>query len=124
MTTTFSRHLDHATFKTNYANVAPTVSGGLATLPNPFDSAYESSRIDWNNGGNRVNRNNFDQFNAFTDVLSIGKARGFDTDIIADGDPHAWNNDDFSIEITSGPALYALAFEIINNKKLCRHYIF
>ncbi len=65
----------------------------------------------------RINRNNFDQVNAFTDVLSIGKHKGFDTGEVANGDPYAWDNDDFSIEVTSGPALYALAFEIVNNKK-------
>lgn len=65
----------------------------------------------------RINRNDFDQVDAFTDVLSIGKFRGFDTDEVASGDPYSWDNDDFSIEITSGPALYAFAFEIVNNRK-------
>jgi len=174
MSTTFSRHLDHATFETNYANIVTTVTGGFPALPDQSDSSYESNRMNWNNSANnvdlgrtavfnkadtnfqwsfeigaketdivtssathdhgtqynvgdiveahvfyndRVNRNNFDQVNAFTDVLSIGKHKGFDTDEVADGDPYAWDNDDFSIEVTSGPALYALAFEIVNNKK-------
>ena len=65
----------------------------------------------------RIDKDNFDQVNAFTDILSIGKFKGFDLEEIADGDPYPWDNDDFNIEITSGPALYALAFEIVNNKK-------
>ncbi len=65
----------------------------------------------------RINRNDFDQVDAFTDVLSIGKFRGFDTGEAVTGDPYHWDNDDFSIEITSGPALYAFAFEIVNNRK-------
>ncbi|MFK8069093.1 MAG: VPLPA-CTERM sorting domain-containing protein [Gammaproteobacteria bacterium] len=65
----------------------------------------------------RINKSNFDQVNAFTNVLSIGKFGGFDTDEVADGDPFKWDNDDFDIEITSGPELYAFAFEIVNNKK-------
>lgn len=174
MMTAFSRHLNHATFTTNYSNIAPTVVGGLTVLPDPSDPDYINQRMDWNNPGNnvdlgrtavfnsaqtgfqwgfqisaietdvvtsssthyhgtrysegdsveahvfyndRVNRNNFDQVNAFTDVLSIGKHKGFDTSQVADGDPYNWDNDDFSIEITSGPALYAFAFEIVNNKK-------
>ncbi len=174
MTTTFSRHLDYATFKTTYGNIAPTVSEAFSALPDPSDPDFQSRRMDWNDSANnvdlgrtavfdkvdtgfrwgfqisaketdtvksssplrhgtqynvgdrveahviyndRINRNNFDQVNAFTDVLSIGKHKGFDTDEVADGDPYAWDNDDFGIEITSGPALYALAFEIVNNKK-------
>ncbi len=172
MTTTFSRHLDHATFETNHANIAPTVSGGFSAL-DPADPDYESKRMDWSNSGNnvdlgrtatfnktdtnfqwsfeigaletdKVNSDHGTQYNdgdiaeahvfyndrikkgvnakfewvdAFTDVLSIGKFGGFDTKKVADGDPFKWDNDDFSIEITSGPDLYALAFEIVNNKK-------
>ncbi len=65
----------------------------------------------------RVNRNNFAQVDAFTNVLSIGKHKGFDTGQVPAGDPYNWDNDDFNIEITGGPALYAFAFEIVNNKK-------
>ncbi len=65
----------------------------------------------------RINKRNFEQINAFTNVLSIGKFGGFDTDEVADGDPFKWDNDDFKIEITSGPELYAFAFELVNNKK-------
>jgi len=173
MTTTFSRHLDHATFKTNYQNISPTVSSSFSALPNPSNPDYQSKRTDWNNIGNNVdlgrtavfNKANtnfkwsfevgalethkvkndhgtqysqgdvaeahvfyndrvkkgvntkFEWVDAFTDVLSIGKFGGFDTKKVADGDPFKWDNDDFSIEITSGPDLYALAFEIVNNKK-------
>lgn len=65
----------------------------------------------------RIDRNNFEQNDAFTNALSIGKHKGYDTDEVLDGDPYSWDNDDFQVEMTSGPALYAFAFQIINNKK-------
>lgn len=65
----------------------------------------------------RPDRSKFEQVDAFTDVLSIGKHKGYDTDEVADGDPYNWDNDDFRVDITSGTALYAFAFEIVNNKK-------
>ena len=173
MSTTFSRHLDHATFKTNYANIVSAVPGGFSALPDPSQLDYESKRMDWTYNGNNVDLgrtavfNNtetnfqwsfqisaietdevknehgtqyhpgdiaeahifyndhikkgknakFEWVDAFTDVLSIGKFGGFDTQKVTDGDPFKWDNDDFSVEITSGPDLYALAFEIVNNKK-------
>ncbi len=178
MTETFSRHLDHTTFETNYANIAQTVSGGFSALPDPSDPDYESQRMNWNNKGNnvdlgrtavfnkddtkfrwgfeisaqqkpdkvtdkpahnhgtqhspgditeahiifndRINRRgaSFEQVNTFTDVLSVGKFGGYDTKQIPDGDPFKWHNDDFGIKFTSGPDLYAFAFEIVNNQKV------
>ena len=52
-----------------------------------------------------------DQVDSFTDVLSIGKFNGF-----TDGD-HDWDNDDFTLEITSNDAVYGIGFDLVNNKQ-------
>ena len=57
------------------------------------------------------NGKTYEQINAFTNVLSIGKFNGFDS-----GDTHQYDEDNFSLEVTNG-GLYAFAFNMVNNKK-------
>ncbi|GEM_PF-2517920 len=57
------------------------------------------------------------QVDAFTDVLSIGKFNGFN------GSDHDWDNDDFTLEITSNDSVYAIGFDVINNKKDVSEYL-
>lgn len=59
------------------------------------------------------NGKNFNQINAFTDVLSIGKFNGFPSDY---GSTTEYYNDDFEIEITGGQAMYGIGFNLVNNK--------
>lgn len=54
------------------------------------------------------------QVEPFTDVLSIGKFNGFPSGY---GSSRNWEDDDFTIEITGGPAVYGFGFDLINNKK-------
>lgn len=50
---------------------------------------------------------------AWQDILSIGKFNGF----ASPGNITEYDNDDFTLDITGGDALYAFAFKIINNNK-------
>ncbi len=53
------------------------------------------------------------QIDAMTDVLSIGKFNGYSA---GQGNTFDFDKDDFTFEITSGPAIYGLGFDLINNK--------
>lgn len=53
------------------------------------------------------------QIDAFTNVLSIGKFNGYPSE---SGNPFDFDKDDFTLEITDGPAVYAVGFYLINNK--------
>ena len=54
------------------------------------------------------------QVDSFTDVLSIGKFNGFDS---GDGSEFDWDDDDFTLEITSNDQVYGIAFDLHNNKQ-------